>query len=188
MAFSERVKQSGKDESKYWQKCRDWLNNEKVTPMSSKLTNLNDFETRYEFYSYLKDGIELCRVIGIVTKGYIPDGIVYRTNNISTLEEKNIYLFIDEVEKQLKIKNIFGKLKEQVLRKYSDFHAVLDALSKISKMVENKIGVKSFKKIQNMKELMMWQDSDIRNIYDYIEQKSCTNHYDEIYQKSMVSL
>ena len=88
MAFSERVKQSGKDESKYWQKCRDWLNNEKVTPMSSKLTNLNDLETRYEFYSYLKDGIELCRVIGIVTKGYIPDGIVYRTNNISSLEEK----------------------------------------------------------------------------------------------------
>ena len=40
-----------------WVRCRDWLNDEKVTPMSAKVPNLNEMQTEAKLYNYLKDGI-----------------------------------------------------------------------------------------------------------------------------------
>ena len=39
-------------------------------------------------------------MIGLVTKSRVPEGVVYRTNNISTLEEKNLALFIKIVAEE----------------------------------------------------------------------------------------
>ena len=55
-------------------------------------------KTEYELYTYLKDGTELCRLIGLLTTGQVLVGIIYRPNNITTLEEKNISLFLSHVD------------------------------------------------------------------------------------------
>ena len=49
-----------------------------------------------------------------------------------------------ETDNDLRIKNIFGRKKEQVFSKFADFHIVLSALSQISKKLERKIGVAKF--------------------------------------------
>ena len=134
--------------TEYWKGCRDWLNNEKVTPMSPKVPNLSEIQTQYELYNYLKDGTELCRVIGMITEGSIPTDITYRTNNVSNLEEKNVRLFLNLVERNLGIKNVFGKHKEGVFRKYKDFYVVIDGLSEVSKkLLEKKLlSIEGFRK------------------------------------------
>ena len=58
-----------------WQRCRDWLNNEKVTPMSAKVPDLSEIQTEFELHNYLKDGTEVCKVIGMFTIGTVPAGI-----------------------------------------------------------------------------------------------------------------
>ena len=60
-----------------WQKAQGWLANEKVTKMSAKVPSLEEIKDEEGLYNYLKDGTELCRVIGIVTKGQLPEGITY---------------------------------------------------------------------------------------------------------------
>eukprot|EP00092_Neocalanus_flemingeri_P013360 GFUD01014404.1.p1 GENE.GFUD01014404.1~~GFUD01014404.1.p1 ORF type:complete len:1194 (+),score=272.25 GFUD01014404.1:67-3648(+) len=127
-----------------WEKCRKWLNNKTVTPTSAKLPGLDEVTTEYELYQYLKDGTELCRVIGLITSKHVLEGITYRTNNISNLEEKNVKLFISYVERELKLQNIFGSRNEQVFRKFESFYKVLEGLSKISKQLERKINVPGF--------------------------------------------
>ena len=53
-------------------------------------------------------------MIGLLTKGRVPERIVYRTNNISTLEEKNIALFISIVSEEFKdLEDIFKKSKKK---------------------------------------------------------------------------
>jgi hypothetical protein len=37
-----------------------------------------DVKEEYELYNYLKDGVELCRMIGHVTQGTRLEGITYR--------------------------------------------------------------------------------------------------------------
>ena len=49
-----------------------------------------------------------------------------------------------ETDEALRIKNAFGRKKEQVFSKFSDFHIVLSALSQISKKLERKIEVAKF--------------------------------------------
>ena len=49
-----------------------------------------------------------------------------------------------ETDDDLRIKNIFGRKKEQVFSKFTDFHFVLSALSQISKKLETKIEVAKF--------------------------------------------
>ena len=108
---------------------------------------------------YLKDGSEFCRIIGLLTKGRVPEGIVYRTNNISTLEEKNLVLFIkivaeefegDKVMKDIFKKGIKGKEKEsakgnhEVFNKFSDFSFVLTGLAKFSQEVKKKYDIPPF--------------------------------------------
>ena len=82
-----------------WEKCKTWL--KAVTPISAKVPSLDEVTTEYELYQYLKDGTELCRIIGLITIKQVLQGITYRTNNISNLEEKNVKLFISYVEKEL---------------------------------------------------------------------------------------
>ena len=125
-----------------WEKCRNWL--KAVTPISAKVPSLNEITTEYELHQYLKDGTELCRVIGLVTSKQVLAGITYRTNTISNLEEKNIKLFISYVEKELNISNIFGLQREQVFRKFESFYKVLEGVSKISKQLEKNINVPGF--------------------------------------------
>eukprot|EP00092_Neocalanus_flemingeri_P028121 GFUD01030541.1.p1 GENE.GFUD01030541.1~~GFUD01030541.1.p1 ORF type:complete len:1184 (-),score=262.71 GFUD01030541.1:2327-5611(-) len=112
------------------------------------------------------------------------EGITYRTNNVSTLEEKNIRLFINYAEKELKIKDIFGKLKEGVFRKFIDFHIVIDGLSKISRQVETKLGVKGFEKTKKKTEAVYEYDSDINNIYDDGERAEEDEHYEKLYDNA----
>ena len=90
------------------------------------MPSLSDITTEYELYTYLKDGTELCRMIGLLTTGQVLAGIIYRPNNITTLEEKNIGLFLGHVEKELGLPSFLGKESEsQVLHKFSNFHKFL---------------------------------------------------------------
>ena len=72
-----------------WEKARAWLAHEKVTKMSAKVPGLTDISDEMGLYNYLKDGTELCRVIGLVTRGQVLQGITYRwlklhdSNNLS---------------------------------------------------------------------------------------------------------
>ena len=61
------------------------------------------------------------------------EGITYSTNKLADLEEKNVLLFLDTVEKETKLTDLFGSLGEKALRKFDNFPAVLDGLSKLSK-------------------------------------------------------
>ena len=129
------------------------------TTHSLQSPSLEELQTEYELYMYMKDGTELCRMIGLLTKGKVPEGIFYRTNNISTLEEKNLVLFIKIVTEEFKdskdLKDIFkrgikGKKKESakgnhdVFNKFSDFSFVLTGLSKLSQAVKKKYDIPSF--------------------------------------------
>ena len=73
------------------------------------MPSLSDITTEYELHTYLKDGTELCRMMGLLTTGQVLAGIIYRPNNITTLEEKNISLFLGHVEKELGLRDLFGK-------------------------------------------------------------------------------
>ena len=42
------------------------------------MPGLADLKKESELYTYLKDGTELCRMIGLVTKGQVLEGITYR--------------------------------------------------------------------------------------------------------------
>ena len=73
-----------------WEVARHWLNQKQITTMSAKVKSktqyfplnqvpsLPDLESAFELYNYLKDGRELCRMIGMVTEGRVPEGIFYR--------------------------------------------------------------------------------------------------------------
>ena len=43
-----------------------------------QVPDLSNIKTEAELYTYLKDGTELCRMIGIVTKGTVLEKITYR--------------------------------------------------------------------------------------------------------------
>ena len=111
------------------------------------MPSLSDITTEYELYTYLKDGTELCRMIGLLTTGKILAGIIYRPNNITTLEEKNISLFLGHVEEELGLGDLFGKENgSQVLHKFSNFHIVLSGLAKVSEKIHKKDNtIKSFR-------------------------------------------
>ena len=72
-----------------------------MTPTSAKIPRLDQVMEEFDLYVYLKDGTELVRVIGLLTLGQVPDEVLYRTNSVSTLEEKNVQLFLKVVREQL---------------------------------------------------------------------------------------
>ena len=61
-----------------WERCRDWL--AEASPVSAR--PVSQVTAAWELYSYLKDGTELCRIVGFLTKGKVPEEILYRTQNI----------------------------------------------------------------------------------------------------------
>ena len=78
-------------------------------------------------------------MIGLVTQGQVLQGIVYRPNNISTLEEKNISLFLSHVEKELKLSDLFGRENgSQILQTFANFHIVLSGLAKVSEKIQER--------------------------------------------------
>ena len=188
-----------------WQKCRNWLKHKEVTPASAKYPGLNEISSEYELYQYLKDGTELCRVIGLITyQKQTLEGIIYRTNSISDLDEKNIKLFIKFVESELKIQNVFGSHQEQVFRKFENFYKVLDGLSKISRHVEKKINIPGFDCVNKRQSAAydIEDDYEINHVYDqlyddneridqlyvkYIKCKDATDLYEAINELSKVN-
>ena len=107
--------------------------------LSFQIPSLRDIASEYELYMYLKDGTELCRMIGLVTTGQVLQGIVYRPNNISTLEEKNISRFLSHVEKELKLSDLFGRKNgSQILQTFANFHIVLSGLAKVSEKIQER--------------------------------------------------
>ena len=92
-----------------------------------------------------------------------------------------------ETDDDLKIKNIFGRKKEQVFKKFADFHIVLSALSQISKKLERKIEVPKFDTIsRERKSVPSVEDEEaFKAIYD--EQPENTNEaefYGAVYNET----
>ena len=100
------------------------------------MPSLSEINTEYELYEYLKDGSELCRMIGVVTQGKVLGGIVYRANNITALEEKNVALFLSFVEQKLGLPQVFGGHGSKVFQKFATFYVALLGLARVSKKLE----------------------------------------------------
>ena len=109
-----------------------------------QVPSLSEIRTEYELYEYLRDGSELCRMIGVVTEKRILDGIVYRVNNIATLEEKNISLFLNVVEQKLGLPRVFGGHGSKVLQKFATFYVALLGLSRVSEKIEKMYKIPKF--------------------------------------------
>ena len=110
----------------------------KLSLSVSQVPSLSEITNQYELYTYLKDGTELCRMIGLVARGRVLEGIVYRPNNISSLEEKNVSLFINFAETEFKVKSIFGAHGSQVFHKFANFWVVLNGLATLSREIFRK--------------------------------------------------
>ena len=83
-------------------------------------------------------------MIGLLARQRVLDGIIYRPNNISSLEEKNVSLFISFVETEFKIKNIFGAHGPQIFHKFADFFVVLSGLARLSREIQRKFKIPMF--------------------------------------------
>ena len=107
----------------------------------------------------LKDGAELCRIVGLLTEKKVSEEIVYSTKNVSNNEEKNLTLFLDTVERTTGLKDLFGSLGNKALRKLIFFPRVLSGLSALSKTLFSKqiVKVPYFKTSNKDKEV---QDQD----------------------------
>ena len=108
------------------------------------MPTLSEIGTEYDLYTYLKDGTELCRMIGLVSQGEIMEGIIYRPNNIAALKEKNITLFLNYVEEKMKLKAVFGGLGSKVFEKFANFYVALSGLATLSKSLEKKYEIPKF--------------------------------------------
>ena len=120
---------------KDWEASRDWLIQiSKALEINSiDIRKLKSLNTDRELHYHLKDGKDLCCLAGKLALDRIPDGIIYATSNTPMLEEKNIKLFLDTVEKELGIRKLFGSKEEKVFKNLEDFPAVLRGLSRLSK-------------------------------------------------------
>ena len=136
----------------------------------------------------MQDGTELCRLAGLLTRGKVPEDIIYRTNNIRSvpqvqglhtfccsnfslreLQQKNVALFLqivdEEINKKHKRSINFGPRKEKALGNFENFHAVLKGLSELSKFFARgkERDLKSFKVVGKSSE----NSSDIDLDLDY---------------------
>ena len=124
-------------------------------------------------------------MIGVVTKGTVLENITYRqifsdfghvcifvlrTNNISTLEEKNIGLFLTHVatHDSLKLRrdDVFKGQNEKVFHKFENFHIALAGLAMISKALEKKIKVPKFEAKSKSTEKTSYDDIGNNDIYE----------------------
>ena len=108
------------------------------------MPSLSEISSEFELYNYLKDGTELCRMIGLIAQGRVLDGVIYRANNISCLEEKNVSLFLSFVESEFKLQNLFGAHRNQALGTFTNFHVVLSGLARLSREVHRKLKIPKF--------------------------------------------
>ena len=77
-------------------------------------------------------------MIGLVSQGQVMEGIVYRPNNITALEEKNITLFLKYIEERFKLTAVFGGLGSTVFQKFANFYVALSGLARLSETIEKK--------------------------------------------------
>lgn len=141
--------------------CRAWLTS--VMPRHTTQDWGKDKNTEEQLFNDLKDGKFLCRLLQFLTKEEM--GIknrlqnihlicfcIYKiecfsTNNVSSLEEYNVNLFLTNLSK-LKIAGIddklFGEKKATVFREYENFPDVLNGIAKLSRLLEKKTNVKGY--------------------------------------------
>ena len=135
---------SPKTRSPDWIQCRNWLG--QISPTSAK--SVRQVSSERELFLYLRDGTELCRIVGVHTQGRVPQEMVYRTQNFSNLHQNNVALALGIIETEINRKhkkNInFGPRKEQALGNFDNFYAVLKGISELSKYFEKKTNVKGF--------------------------------------------
>ena len=135
---------AAKTRSPDWVKCRNWLG--QITPTSAK--SVKQVSSERELFHYLRDGTELCRIVGVHTQGRVPEEMVYRTQNFSNLQQNNVALALGIIESEINKKHNkrinFGPRKEQALGNFDNFYAVLKGLSELSKYFEKKTNVKGF--------------------------------------------
>ena len=72
------------------------------------------------------------------------EGISYTTNNIPALEEKNISLFLNYVEEEIKLPAIFGGFGSKVFQKFANFYVALSGLARLSKSIDKKYEIPKF--------------------------------------------
>ena len=102
-------------------------------------------ESEHDFYVYLKDGTELCRMIGLLTKGLVPEGIIFGSNNISALEEENVALFMKiAIGEFPDMQDLFRTKKSEVFSNFRDFNSVLCGLAKLSQKIKKKYKIPDF--------------------------------------------
>ena len=109
------------------------------------MPGLSDIRRENELFKYLKDGTELCRMIGLLVKGRVLERIIYNPNNISILEEKNVGLFLNFVKEELGLGNMFGDLGVRVFKSFSNFHIALSGLADLSEKIQKKFKIQRFK-------------------------------------------
>ena len=126
------------------------------------MPSLGEIRTQFQLYTYLKDGTELCRMIGLLTRQRVLDGIIYRPNNISSLEEKNVSLFINFVETEFKVKSIFGAHGPQVFHKVANFFVVLSGLAKLSREIQRRFKIPRFES-SGKKTEVGYEDTDYKS-------------------------
>ena len=80
-------------------------------------------------------------MISLVNQGQVMEGIVYRPNNITALEEKNITLFLKYIEEKIKLTALFGGLGSTVFQKFANFYVVLSGLARLSQSIEKKFEI-----------------------------------------------
>ena len=109
------------------------------------MPGLSEIRCENELYKYLKDGTELCRMIGLLVKGRVLERIIYNPNNISILEEKNIGLFVNFVKEEVGLGNMFGDLGIRVFKSFSNFNIALSGLADLSEKIQKKFKIPRFK-------------------------------------------
>ena len=125
-----------------------------------QVPSLSEITRQFELYTYLKDGTELCRMIGLLTRQRVLDGIIYRPNNISSREEKNVGLFINFVEAEFQIKHIFGAHGPKVFHKFTNFFVVLSGLAMLSEKIQKRFKIPKFESSGKRTEVWLGFDTD----------------------------
>ena len=158
----ESIRSGGREKINH-ENCRAWLTS--VLPKHSTQDFQKDKEkTEEQLFNDLKDGKLLCRLLQFFTKeeiaiknrlvtlGYFVERRLlyylfecFSTNNVSSLEENNINLFLTNLSK-LKISGIddklFGEKRETVFRDYVNFSDILNGIAKLSRQLEKKTNVR----------------------------------------------
>ena len=62
---------------------------------------------------------------------------IYRTNNVSNLEEENIKLFIEKAKEFYNIDNIFKRQSHKVFKDFNNFYLILNAIAQLSNKIKD---------------------------------------------------